>query len=88
MASPFIIAAVAAGLSGGLAGQPVMPEGGGRVMTISGDCASAAQQVVDETGGVLLSARPSADGQSCVVTVLIQGSDNERPRKVQRQVPM
>ena len=61
---------------------------GGWVTAISGDCSSAAQQVVDETGGVLLSARPSSDGQSCVIIVLIQGTDNERPRKVQRQVPM
>ncbi len=39
------------------------------------------EKVVRETGGQLLSAQPSKDGQSCIVTVLVQGS-GERPRKV------
>lgn len=86
MASPLIIAALLAGLSG--ANAPITDPDGGIVVQISGSCGSAASRVVQETGGQLLSAQPSGDGQSCVVTVLVQGSGSERPRKVTVRVPM
>lgn len=53
---------------------------------MGGDCSSAAAQVVAQTGGELLSAKP--DGNSCVVTVLVPGNGNARPRKVTVRVPM
>ena len=55
-------------------------------VTVSGDCSNAAAQVVAQTGGELLSAKP--DGDSCVVTVLVPGNGNARPRKVTVRVPM
>lgn len=60
----------------------------GLVHYVGGDCSAAAQQVVDETGGQLLSAEPSGDGQSCVITVLVQGDGTSRPRRIRVQVPM
>ncbi len=56
------------------------------VLAVGGDCSSAAAQVVAQTGGELLSAKP--DGNSCVVTVLVPGNGNARPRKVTVRVPM
>ncbi|WP_092988336.1 hypothetical protein [Rhizobium sp. NFR03] len=53
---------------------------------VSGDCSSAASQVVEETGGDLLSVQLTSDGQ-CVVTVLIPGNGG-RPKKVTMRVPM
>lgn len=50
------------------------------------DCNAAAQQVVAQTGGQLLSVSPGPNG-SCNVTVLIPGNGNERPRKVTVTVP-
>lgn len=58
------------------------------LVMVAGDCGAAAEQVVAETGGRLLSAEPAADGRSCKVTVLIQGNGGERPRKVTRTVSM
>ena len=57
------------------------------LVLVAGDCGDAATKVVRDTGGQLLSAQPSTDGRSCVVTVLVQGS-GERPRKVTVRVPM
>ena len=54
--------------------------GGDRV-----DCRSAAGRAVGQTGGQLLSVQPS--GNSCVVTVLVPGNGNQRPRKVTVKVP-
>lgn len=48
------------------------------------DCRSAAYRVVEEVGGQLLSVRQS--GNECVITVLIPGNGNERPRKVTMRV--
>ena len=48
------------------------------------DCRSAAYRAVEEVGGQLLSVRQS--GNECVITVLIPGSGNERPRKVTMRV--
>ena len=58
------------------------------LVLVAGDCGSAASRVVRETGGQLLSAQPSSDGMTCVVTVLVQGGGSERPRKVTVRVPM
>ncbi|KQS68144.1 hypothetical protein ASG39_06110 [Rhizobium sp. Leaf371] len=53
---------------------------------VSGDCSSAASEVVEKTGGDLLSVQLTSDGQ-CVVTVLIPGNGG-RPKKVTMRVPM
>ena len=52
------------------------------------DCTAAAQRVVSQTGGELLSAQPATQGGKsvCKVTVLVQGAGNERPRKVTQTV--
>jgi hypothetical protein len=55
------------------------------VVRVSGDCSDAAEQVVEKTGGQLLSVQPSGD--SCNITVLVQGN-GQRPRKVTVKVPM
>lgn len=82
MASPLIITALAGALVGfGPQAVPDRP-----VVKAAGDCSAAASQVVAETGGQLLSAVPQ--GGACVITVLIPGSGNERPRKVTVRVPM
>lgn len=57
------------------------------LLLVAGDCGDAASKVVRDTGGQLLSAQPSSDGRTCIVTVLVQGS-GERPRKVTVRVPM
>lgn len=81
------------GLSGPLAAMPADPLGGlararGPVHLAGGDCSAAAQQVVDETNGQLLSAEPTRDGQSCIITVLVQGDGTTRPRRIRVVVPM
>ncbi len=55
------------------------------VLRVAGDCSAAAQQVVDQTGGQLLSVQPVGD--TCIITVIIQGN-GQRPRKVTVKVPM
>jgi hypothetical protein len=84
MASPLIIATLVTGLTGFTAPEADRPA---HVWTVASDCGAAASRVVRETGGQLLSVQPSGDGQSCVVTVLVQGG-GERPRKVTMRVPM
>ena len=83
MASPLIITAVAAGLVGSV---PLPTDRGPDVLAAAGDCSAAARQVVAETGGELLSAQPR-NGE-CVVTVLVPGKGNARPRKMTVRVPM
>lgn len=85
-----IIAAELAGVAAMLPGNAVAAEFLARdyVVLASGDCGSAATRVLEETGGQLLSAQPSSDGQTCIVTVLVQGNGRERPRKVTVRVPM
>ncbi|MAZ82670.1 MAG: hypothetical protein CML31_07290 [Rhizobiales bacterium] len=53
------------------------------------DCSSAASRVVSQTGGQLLSATPQNQGGQtvCVITVLVPGNGNERPKKVTVSVP-
>lgn len=83
MASPLLITALAASLT--LPG-PALTGSGSDVVQVAGDCSAAAEQVVSETGGELLSAQPKGD--TCVVTVLVPGKGNARPRKVTVRVPM
>ena len=93
MASIMIIA----GLAVGLATSPVAERVGTGAVTAplvlvqssddnggGVDCRSAAYRVVEEVGGQLLSVRQS--GNDCVITVLIPGNGNERPRKVTMRV--
>lgn len=82
MASPLIIAALAAGLSGFSSSDDQTRM---EVLLVAGDCRAAAAKAVEQTGGQLLSAQP--DGQNCVITVLVQGN-GERPRKVTVRLPM
>ncbi|CAN7645049.1 hypothetical protein LJR030_001860 [Rhizobium sp. LjRoot30] len=82
MASPAILATLVAGLTVSAPGV----DGRNQLVLSDGDCSAAAAQVVAETGGQLLSAQPSGD--SCVITVLVQGNGSERPRKVRVKVPM
>lgn len=88
-----IFAIIAAGLTG-LAAMPPVEANAAEflardyVVLASGDCGSAATRVLEQTGGQLLSAQPSTDGQTCIVTVLVQGNGSERPRKVTVRVPM
>lgn len=84
MSSPVIIAALAAGLAG--FNPPAVSLPSDIVVRVSGDCSAAAAQVVADTGGELLSAQPTSDGQ-CVITVLIPGNGG-RPKKVTVKVPM
>lgn len=84
MASKKMIAFAAAALLAFSAGQSTARD---YLLLVAGDCGDAATKVVRETGGQLLSAQPSKDGQTCIVTVLVQGS-GERPRKVTVRVPM
>ncbi|KKX28045.1 hypothetical protein [Rhizobium sp. LC145] len=83
-----IIAILAAGIAGGSGFLPERASARDYLILVASDCGSAASRVVRETGGQLLSAEPSSDGQTCVVTVLVQGSGSERPRKVTVRVPM
>ena len=84
MASPLIITALAAGLSG-FSSADDLPRT--QVLLVAGDCRVAAAKAVEQTGGQLLSTQPAPDGQSCVITVLVQGN-GERPRKVTVRLPM
>lgn len=94
MAKRLPMTVLALGLLGPAASLAAMPTTGAPVSapslvrSVGGDCAAAAQQVVDETGGQLLSAEPAGDGQSCVITVLVQGDGTSRPRRIRVQVPM
>ncbi|MCD7111039.1 hypothetical protein LRX75_18550 [Rhizobium sp. DKSPLA3] len=72
--------------AGGGAGAAVAEVDALQVAPVSGDCSSAASQVVEQTGGDLLSVQMTSDGQ-CVVTVLIPGNGG-RPKKVTMRVPM
>lgn len=81
-----IPAMIIAGLAGLMALGPATAQD--YLVLAAADCGSAASRVVSDTGGQLLSAQPSSDGQTCVVTVLVQGNGNERPRKVTVRVPM
>lgn len=53
---------------------------------VQANCNAAAQRVVEQTGGQLLSVSPGPNG-SCSVTVLVPGQGDERPRKRTVTVP-
>ncbi|MBB4121600.1 hypothetical protein [Martelella radicis] len=55
--------------------------------TSAADCNAAAQTVVRSTGGQLLSAVLTPDGNSCLVTVIIPASDGNMPRKITQTLP-
>lgn len=82
MASPLSVVALAAGLA---VSAPLPDDSRTLVVRVAGDCSAAAQQVVEQTGGQLLSVQPSGD--TCIITVLVQGN-GQRPRKVTVKVPM
>lgn len=82
MASSLSVAAVLAIMAGSAVLPVTTPT---LVARAKSDCSDAASQVVEKTGGQLLSVQPSGD--SCVITVLVQGN-GERPRKVTVKVPM
>ena len=83
MASPLLITALAASM---ILPGPVETGTIRDVVEVAGDCSDAAAQVVSQTGGELLSAQPKGD--TCVVTVLVPGKGNARPRKMTVRVPM
>lgn len=83
MASPILIAAIAASMA---VFEPVAGDRSPDVVLAAGDCSAAARQVVAQTGGELLSAEPQ--NGACVVTVLVPGQGNGRPRKVTVRVPL
>ena len=83
MASPLLITALAASM---ILPGPVETGALRDVVEVAGDCSDAAAQVVAQTGGELLSAQPKGD--TCVVTVIVPGKGNARPRKVTVRVPM
>jgi hypothetical protein len=51
---------------------------------VAADCRQAAERVVAEVGGQLLSVHES--GGECVIVVLVPGNGSERPRKVTMRV--
>ncbi|PKA40348.1 hypothetical protein [Rhizobium sullae] len=82
MASLLSVVALAAGLA---APAPSPDDSRPLIVRVAGDCSAAAEQVVEQTGGQLLSVQPS--GNTCIITVLVQGN-GQRPRKVTVRVPM
>ncbi|SOC40013.1 hypothetical protein SAMN05892877_106331 [Rhizobium subbaraonis] len=83
MTSPILIAATAASMA--VFASPAADRLQD-VLTVASDCSDAARQVVADTGGELLSAQPR--NGVCVVTVLVPGKGNARPRKVTVRVPI
>ena len=83
MTSPIIIAATAASMA--FLAPPAEDRLPG-VQLAAADCSDAARQVIAETGGELLSAQPR--NGVCVVTVLVPGKGNARPRKITVRVPI
>jgi len=82
MAFPLSVAALAAGL---VVSAPSPDDTRTFVVRVVGDCSAAAAQVVEQTGGQLLSVQPAGD--TCIITVLVSGN-GQRPRKVTVKVPM
>lgn len=63
----------------------VQAQGNNKNRNDGGDCRAAVAQALQQSGGTLLSVRPS--GGQCLVTVLIPGKGNARPRKETIPVP-
>jgi len=62
---------------------------GTAIVRAAADCLRAADQVVGQSGGQLLSASAQTQGGQavCVITVLVPGNGNDRPKKVTVSVP-
>jgi len=62
---------------------------GTSIERVAADCSGAANQVMRQTGGQLLSASAKTQGGQtvCVITVLVPGNGYERPKKVTVSVP-
>jgi len=62
---------------------------GTAIVRVAADCSGAANQVVRQTGGQLLSASAKTSGGQtvCVITVLVPGNGYDRPKKVTVSVP-
>ncbi|WP_343217442.1 hypothetical protein [Hoeflea sp. YIM 152468] len=71
------------------AGPDLRAPDGTAIDRVTADCSGAANQVVSQTGGQLLSAAAQTKGGQvvCVITVLVPGKGNERPKKVSVSVP-
>ena len=69
--------------------QDLRSPDGTAIVQVAADCSGAANQVVRQPGGQLpsASAQSSGGGTVCVITVLVPGSGNERPKKVTVSVP-
>lgn len=62
---------------------------GTAIVRVAADCSAATAQVVGQTGGQFLSASVKTEnGQTiCVITVLVQESGAERPKKITKDIP-
>lgn len=69
--------------------QDLRSPDGTALVRVAVDCSGAANQVVSQTGGQLLSASAQTQGGQavCVITVLVPGNGNDRPKKVTVSVP-
>jgi hypothetical protein len=69
--------------------QDLRAPDGTAIVRVAADCSGAASQVVGQTGGQLLSASAQTQGGQvvCVITVLVPGNGNDRPKKVTVSVP-
>ena len=69
--------------------QDLRAPDGTAIVRTAGDCSGAASKVVGQTGGQLLSASANTSGGQtvCVITVLVPGNGNDRPKKVTVSVP-
>ena len=85
MASSLILATLAVGMAGL---TPPAIDRQSDILLVAEDCGNAAERVVADTGGQLLSAQPAPNGKACIITVLVQGKGNERPRRVRVKVPI
>ncbi|WP_435663286.1 hypothetical protein [Hoeflea sp.] len=69
--------------------QDLRAPDGSVIVRVAADCSDAANRVVGQSGGQLLSASAQTQGGQavCVITVLVPGNGNERPKKVTVSVP-
>ncbi len=69
--------------------QEMRAPDGTSIVQIAADCGGAANQVVGQTGGQLLSASAQTQGGQvvCVIIVLVPGNGSDRPKKVTVSVP-
>ncbi len=80
MGPQFLTIALVAGL--GIFAEPLALESA--TAYAGGDCSAAANKVVSQTGGQLLSAQ--LKGANCVITVLVPQKDGH-PKKITKRVP-